>query len=361
MDNSKYRSKHYRLWIPVAAGFLCALLAVACTGPFEDRTLERQLYVFGTIVTLSYYDIDESRANEATAEIDRLFQQMHQDWHAWQKGALTNLNQAIAEGRAAPVPASLIPLIEISKAACLKSDGLFNPAIGKLVALWGFHASEMPVGPLPAPEAIQALVEAHPSMADIEIREGVLTSRNRAVQMDLGGVAKGYAVEQALTRLRTLGIRNAIVNAGGGLGVIGSHGGRPWRIGIRHPLGRGVLGSLAVFDGEQVHTSGNYERFREFEGRRYAHILDPRTGWPAEEIVSATVIHTEGALADAFTKPLVIGGTREWYRIAKSLGLKSAMLVDSSGTVHMDPAMARRVQFEGTPPKVILSEPLALD
>ncbi|MEI6414169.1 MAG: hypothetical protein WCP34_07900, partial [Pseudomonadota bacterium] len=62
-----------------------------------------------------------------------------------------------------------------------------------------------------------------------------------------------------------------------------------------------------------------------------------------------------------FTKPLVIGGTREWYRIAKSLGLKSAMLVDSSGTVHMDPAMARRVQFEGTPPKVILSEPLALD
>ncbi|CAK0761649.1 FAD:protein FMN transferase [Gammaproteobacteria bacterium] len=343
--------------IPLAICLLAALIIPGCSGP-EDRTIERQIYVFGTIVTLSFYGIDEPKADEAAAEIDRLFQQMHHDWHAWQKGALADLNQAIAEGRPAPVPASLIPLIEKSREACLKSDGLFNPAIGRLVALWGFHSSELPSGPLPAPEAIEALVQAHPSMADIDINDGVLTALNRAVRMDLGGIAKGYAVELALKRLRQLGVQNAIVNAGGGLGIIGRHGDRSWRIGIRHPLGPGVLGTLAVFDGENVHTSGNYERYREYEGRRYSHIIDPRTGWPVQEVVSATVIHADGAFADAFTKPLIIGGTREWYRIAKTLGLQSAMLVDSEGTVYMDPSMAQRVQFEGVPPKVVVSDPL---
>lgn len=335
-----------------------ALLVAGCGQRADEPVIEQQLYVFGTVVTLSFAGLDEQRAAQAGSEVGALFQQMHHDWHAWQKGALTDLNDAIAAGRPVAVPPSLIPLIEKSQEATRLSDGLFNPAIGKLIRLWGFQSSEMPSGPIPSAEQIAALVAERPSMLDVEIKDSILTSRNRAVQMDFGGVAKGYAVALALQRLRELGVKNAIVNTGGGLGILGSRGARPWRIGIRHPLGNGVLASLEVHDGEHIHTSGNYERFREWQGKRYSHIIDPRSGWPVQEVVSTTVIYHDGALADAFTKPFIVGGTQEWYSFAKRLGIQSVMVVDSAGTVYMTPAMARRVEFATQPARVVVSAPL---
>jgi FAD:protein FMN transferase len=334
-----------------------ALLLAGCGREPAAPVIEQQFHLFGTIVSLTTYGLDEAQAQVAGLAVEQMFQRMHDDWHAWQKGALGEINEAIAAGRPIKVPPGLLPLIQRSQEASRRSDGLFNPAIGRLVRLWGFHASEMPNGPIPDPAEIAALVAAHPSMDDIEIRDGVLSCRNPVVRMDFGGIAKGYAVELALQRLRELGVANAIVNAGGGLGVIGRRGDRPWRIGIRHPLGAGVLGSLEVRDGEQVHTSGNYERFREWEGKRYSHIIDPRTGWPVQEVVSVTLIHRDGALADAFTKPFMVGGTREWESFAARLGVELVMLVDREGVVHMTPAMADRVQFETPPARTLISGP----
>jgi thiamine biosynthesis lipoprotein len=340
-----------------AISLLFALLALGCSKP-TDKVIEQQFYVFGTVVTLSYYGIDDQQAAAAGAEVNRMFRQMHDDWHAWQKGALTDINKGIAEGRPVPVRDSLIPLIEKSQEAARLSDDLFNPAIGKLIGLWGFHSSEMPTGPIPSEAEIRKLVAAHPTMADVQIKDRVLTSKNRAVQFDFGGVAKGYAVELALKRLQEMGVKNAIVNTGGGLGVIGRHGDRAWRVGIRDPIHQGILGSLELQDGENCHTSGNYERFREWQGKRYSHIIDPRTGWPVQQVVSATVIHTDGALADAFTKPFIVGGTDEWYEFAKRLHLKSVMVVDTEGTVYMTPEMQKRVTFETPPKKIVVSGPV---
>jgi FAD:protein FMN transferase len=341
------RSIGTALWLAFA-------LLAACARDPAGPVIEQQFHLFGTIVSLTTYGLDDRAAKAAGAEVEGLFQQMHDDWHAWQKGALTDINDAIAAGRPIEVPPSLLPLIHKAKEASQRSDGLFNPAIGRLVRLWGFHASEMPDGPPPPEAEINALVAAHPSLEQVEIRDGVLRSSNPAVQMDFGGIAKGYAVELALLRLRELGVENAIVNTGGGLGVIGRRGDRPWRIGIRHPLGAGVLGSLEVRDGEHVHTSGNYERFREWEGKRYSHIIDPRTGWPVQEVVSVTVVHRDGALADAFTKPFMVGGTREWEAFSRRLGVELVMLVDRQGTVYMTPAMAARVQFETPPARTVM-------
>jgi len=337
---------------------LFSLLASGCSHPAKDKVFEQEFYVFGTVVSLSIYGVDDKQADAAGAEVERMFLQMHHDWHAWQKGALTDINDAIAAGKPIQVHGSLIPLIEKSQEAARLSDNLFNPAIGKLIRLWGFQSSVMPTGPIPTEEAIAKLVAEHPTMADVEIKDGVLTSKNRAVQMDFGGVAKGYAVELALKRLKEMGVNNAIVNAGGGLGVIGQHGDRPWRVGIRSPFNDGVLGSLEVRDGENVHTSGNYERFREWQGKRYSHIIDPRTGWPVQEVVSVTVVYTDGALTDAFTKPFIVGGTREWYDFAKRLHLKDVMVIDTKGTIYMTPEMQKRVHFETPPAKVVVSPPI---
>ena len=344
--------------LPLAV-LLVFLFVTACQRSVNQETVEQKLYVFGTVVTISYYGVDPATAERAGAAISSDFQNMHREWHAWEPGPLVDLNQAIAAGRPAPVPPSLLPLVDDAKRIYRLSDGLFNPAIGRLLNLWGFQSSERPSGPPPSRASVQTLVDQNPSMEDLEVRDGVLYSRNRAVHLDFGGIAKGYAVDLALKRLQEMGVQNAIVNAGGGLGVIGAHGERSWRVGIRHPQGAGVLASLEMHDGESVHTSGNYERFREYQDLHYAHILDPRTGWPVAGITSASVIDRNGTLADAAATALVIVGADHWQAAAQKMGIRYAMLVEENGTVHMTPAMERRVEFTGDrPARIVISAPL---
>lgn len=333
---------------------IAALLLAGCSRPGLH---EAQVYVFGTLADISIWGAKPKDARAAVDAVAADFQRMHHEWHAWEPGPLVELNRAITAGEPAPVPPSLVPLIERSQEIYLLSEGRFNAAIGRLLNLWGFQSSERPSGPPPAREAIAELLAQQPAMTDLELKKGVLYSTNPAVQLDFGGIAKGYAVELALQRLRGLGIENAIVNAGGGLGVIGRRGDRPWQVGIRHPQGQGVLAALELHHGEHVHTSGNYERFREHEGLRYAHILDPRSGWPVDSITSCTVISRDGTLADAAATALVIAGRDDWHRLAQKMGIKYVMLVAEDGTVYMNPAMAARVQFgEGEPPIVLSAE-----
>ncbi len=336
--------------------YLVVLLVLAgCTQP---ALYESKVYVFGTLADISVWGAEENTARTAVAAVASDFQRMHHEWHAWEPGPLVDLNAAIAAGRPAAVLPSIIPLIERSQQIYLLSEGRFNAAIGRLLHLWGFQSSERPSGPPPAREAIAALLAARPAMTDLELKDGMLHSSNTAVQLDFGGIAKGYAVELALARLRSFGIDNAIVNAGGGLGVIGRRGDRPWNVGVRHPQGQGILASLEVHDGEHVHTSGNYERFREHEGLRYAHILDPRSGWPVDSITSCTVISRDGTLADAAATALVIAGRDEWHRLAVRMGIKYVILVGEDGTVYMNPAMAARVHFGENAPVIVLSAEL---
>ncbi len=335
---------------PLHLLLLFITLSVAGCSP-EPQRHDYQLYVFGTLVDISLWDVDEARASEAIATIGSDFQRMHREWHAWEPGPLVSLNESIAAGREAEVPESLLPIIEQSQQLFRQSDGLFNPAIGGLLGLWGFQSSERPNGPPPAAEAIAAWVASAPGMDDLHISDGVLRSDNPQVQLDFGAFAKGYAVDLAIERLRAMGIENAIVNAGGDLRAIGSKSGEPWRIGVRHPQGNGVLAAIAVQGDEAVFTSGNYERYREYEGVHYTHILDPRSGMPVEGVTSVTVIHDNGAVADAAATALVVAGPEEWPRIARQMGIKYVMLVDDAGTVYLNPAMRERVDFgDALPP-----------
>ena len=106
-----------------------------------------------------------------------------------------------------------------------------------------------------------------------------------------------------------------------------------------------------------MHTSGNYERYREYDGKRYQHIIDPRSGLPAETIVSASVIHPNGATADAAATALVIAGPEGWEAVARRMGVTQAILVDDQGTVYLTPQMQGRVRFQ-TPPARLVSRRL---
>ena len=321
---------------------LCLLFAACAKSP---EVHQAQFFVFGTVLDVSLQGVDDATARRAFAQLQQDFQYMHRDWHAWEPGRLTGINEAFAAGRPAAADESIVDLVRRSQQIESASGGRFNPAIGALIRLWGFHTSEFPIeGPPPDPESIRRLVEQHPSTADIRIDGLTLVSENPAVQLDFGGIAKGYAIDRACDRLREMGVHDAIVNAGGDLRAFGNHGDRPWRIAIRNP-GGGIIGSLETGADEAVFTSGNYERFRQDGKRRYPHILDPRTGWPVDGLSSATVIADEGALADAAATALIVAGTADWAGVAAALGLDLVLLADDSGRVYLTPAMRQRVEL----------------
>jgi thiamine biosynthesis lipoprotein len=329
----------------------CLLLAACSRGP-EVRQAE--FFVFGTVLDVSIQGVDEATARQAFTRLQQDFQAMHRDWHAWEPGLLTEVNDAFAAGRPITASADIVELVRRSQRLEELSGGRFNPTIGGLIRLWGFHTSEFPiVGPAPDADAVRAWVERRPSSLDIRIDGLTLQSDNPAVQLDFGGIAKGYAIDLACARLKAMGVNGAIVNAGGDLRAFGDHGDRPWRIAIRNP-GGGIVGSLETGADEAVFTSGNYERFRQDGRERYPHILDPRTGWPVDHLSSATVITGEGLLADAAATALIVAGPDEWAAVADALGLDQVLLVDGAGRVYLTPAMQKRVTLvEGVESVVI--------
>jgi len=333
-----------------------------CSSDLKPEAEYRETrYIFGTLVEFIIRGVGDGTAKRAFAAVDRDFQRMHRDWHAWKPGGeLVALNQALARGEDMHVSSFVLPLLKQAKTFEHQSDGLFNPAIGGLIGAWGFHADELPKGTLPDFDEIRALAAEHPSMADVHIDGDTVSSTNGTVQFDFGGFAKGVALDMAVAKLKALGIENAIVNAGGDLNTLGDAGERLWKLGIRDPRDWGVIASVELMGGENLYTSGNYERFVEADGVRYAHILDPRTAMPVDHVISASVIHSDGALADAAATALIVAGPKEWPEIAQRMGITYAMLVDKQGTVYASPEMLARITFE-TDKKlnVVTSRPLS--
>ena len=341
--------------------FLLLPLIVSC----ERQTpfYQQQLLALGTIVDISIYGADKKLAQQATNSVANDLKAMEQRWHAWQTSDLTKLNQQLAHSAEVPASNKTTPDPEIldalrrAKQVSLTSGSLFNPAIGKLIALWGFHGDDLPIGPPPNPDDIKALVAQHPTMQDLVIEGDSVRSTNPALQLDLAAFIKSFAVDAATEHLRKLGIRNAIVNAGGDLRAIGKHGDRPWRVGIRNPRGEGILASLETQGDECVFTSGDYERFYAYQGQRYHHIVDPRSGYPSRGATSATVIHQSGVSAYGASTALLVAGPTQWRDVARKMGIEQAMLVDAQGNVYMTPAMAKRIHFEVEPPPRIIVQP----
>lgn len=328
----------------------CLLPAVGCSR--AEAVVSEEMYVFGTLVGVDVLSRNSEAARAAIADVSHAFTLQNRDWHAWKPGALGDLNRAIAAGRTHEVDPTLLPLLHEVRELARASGGLFNPAIGKLVGLWGFHNDEMPVGAAPHAAAVAGLVAAAPSMDDLVFDGTRVSSRNPDVQIDLGGHAKGVALNQALDRLAALGYGNALVNLGGNLAVSGTRGDRPWRIGVRHPQGDGAIASVEVSGRMAVVTSGTYERYRQDGDRRYPHIIDPRSGQPATHVVSATVLHPDAARADVAATALVVAGRGTWPEVARGLGVREVMIVDEAGWVQLTPGMAAKLQFVERPASV---------
>lgn len=328
------------------------LLLCACGKP---PLYQQESYVFGTRVTLSIWGMEEkpaaAAASEALGELDRL----HAKLHAWRPSAVLQINQTIAKGEAAPLDDELAGMLRQAIEYERSSDQLFNPAVGQLVALWGFHRDTFePV--TPDPQAIVSLLAARPSLEDLRFDAGTVSSRNRAVAIDLGGFAKGWALDRLAVLLRARGVNNALINIGGNVMALGSKDGAHWKVGLQHPRKPVAMASLELRDGEAIGTSGDYQRYFERGGKRYAHLIDPRNGFPADQVQAATVIAPPGshagAVSDVTTKPIFVAGKNTALHYAARFGVHDVLVVDGAGIVHATDSMLSRMVWLEKPVRI---------
>ena len=234
----------------------------------------------------------------------------------------------------------LVALVETALDVSRRTDGAFDITVAPLMALWGFYG-ETPALP---DESSIALCRDRVGWSHLAIRNGQLVRLREGVEIDLGGIAKGLAVAEAIQVLKDHDIHSALVDAGGDIYAMGQKYGRPWKVGIRRPDAKGgIIGALDVSD-ESVVTSGDYERCFEHDGIRYHHILDPKTGYPARGLCSVTVVSPDPVLADAFSTALFVLGPDRALAVARQPPQVEALLVTSDGRLLMSDGLKERFE-----------------
>jgi thiamine biosynthesis lipoprotein len=163
--------------------------------------------------------------------------------------------------------------------------------------------------------------------------------------LDLGGIAKGYAVDKAIESIKRKGIKAALVSIAGDIRAFGMKpGSKPWKVGIQNPRGEDVFVSLYLED-KAISTSGDYQRYFIKDGRRYHHILNPDTGYPASGVISVSVIAPEGYLADGLSTGVFVIGPEKGIRLLESLGV-DGIIVDSNKKVFITDSLKGKINIE---------------
>jgi len=328
----------------------------------EEPLYHTQSYVFGTLVDITIYNEDADRARSLSNQVLQNFQSLHNRLHAWKPiyegkpSELGQLNSSFEHGhKIKNISPDLIAMLADAKLLSAKSHGLFNPTIGHLIGAWGFQRDEFSEVTIDD-KKIKALVKSNPSMSDIVLESNTVYSKNSTVKLDLGGYAKGYALDLAAQYLRKQHVKSALINIGGNIIAIGTHGDKPWRVGIQHPRAPTAIATIDLPDGWAVGTSGDYQRYFMQNGKRYCHIIDPRTGYPAQHTQSVTVLvppqpanQTQaGVLSDVASKPIFIELPQNRSKAAQELGIENFMVIDDQANVFVSKNMVKKLNWLST-------------
>jgi thiamine biosynthesis lipoprotein len=249
---------------------------------------------------------------------------------------LARINAVAATGGSIEIDAETSGLIDYARACFAKSDGAFDITSGLLRTVWDFSASR-----LPDQEWIDAVLPFI-GLDKVAISNGRIHFEKAGMELDFGGIGKEYAADRAAEVCADLGARHGFIDLGGDIRVIGSQpDGLPWRIGIRHPRDADKIAAEIALSNGAIATSGDYERFIEVDGWRYCHILDPRTGWPAQGLASVTVISDRCLVAGSLSTAAMLKGKKgaAWLQ---SLGVRNIVIDESGGYDGTEPPLLRR-------------------
>jgi len=319
---------------------LVACCAASCSQ--QKRPLTKDATAMDTFLTVSVYDdgISDEQAfaimDSAIAEIRRV-EMMATDYNDTSEVGTVNKH---AGRDTITITSELTALLETALRYCQSSDGAFDITVEPLVKAWDF-LSEHPRKP--TEEQIQTIL-GHVGYSKVSIVNSRVFLQQPGMGIDLGAIAKGYAVEKALQKLRSGGVRKAIIDLGGNLGV-GWSGTRMFdstvaTIYIRHPRKEGEYFGTFKVGNAGISTSGDYQRYFIEDGVRYHHILNPKTGMPARDLISVTVVAPNATDADALsTLIFVLGRERGMELLRRTNGIEGLLIFQEGESLG----------FSGTP------------
>ena len=305
--------------------------------PYEDIG-----FVMGTVVTQTIYSDDENAAKEITD----LLTGVENKGISWRTSGseIAKINNGAKSGSSVEVSADIKGYIEKALDIARNSDGAFDPAIGELTQLWDFDSGEEIV---PDEEDINASLESV-NYSNITLAGNTVSLSNNAI-IDLGAVGKGLGCDEIEKYLDNRGdISGMLVNLGGSstLTYGQKDSGEPWQIAVLDPRDpTGYLGALTLEGTYHISTSGDYEKYFQADGIRYHHILDPRTGYPAQSgSISVTVVSKEGAVSDGLSTACFVLGKDNSMDLLKQYDA-DAIFVDEDKNVYITEGLAEKFQL----------------
>lgn len=297
-------------------------------------------YLMGTRVEATVRHTDISASKEALYRAFREMERVEGVLSEHRKESeISKINQA-AGLRPVKVSRETFEIVQRAKSYAERLEGLFDVSIGPLSTLWGFSGDQEIT--LPSESQI-ATLRTLVDFRKITLSEADTTVflAEQGMKLDLGGIAKGYAIDRAVSVLKQEGIRHFLLNAGGDIYAAGKKDeAHDWRIGVRHP--RDPNGLIARFDlsDEAVATSGDYQRYAILDGHRYHHILDPRTGYPAMHCQSVTVLAATAEEADVLATYLFVRGAEKLGETV--LPGIPYLIIDADGKVHQSASFTKK-------------------
>ena len=279
--------------------FLICILLVGCAG---GGRVQRQIWAMDTYMSLEIWGADAQSASE---KLEDMLYTMEKDW------SVTEPDSVIHNPKRANEQQKTF-LQEVENLS-IRTGGCFDPYLGSLTQVWGFLTKQYRV---PSPEEIALALQDK--------------------QLDLGGAVKGYAARQAVEILENARIDRALLNLGGNIQTYGNKAdGSPWNIGIQNPDGGELAATIQVEGTWAVVTSGDYQRYFEHAGKRYHHIFDPATGYPAQtDLRSVTVICADGLTADVLSTALFAMGSEKAAAFWRSSDDFEAVLILADGSIQ---------------------------
>jgi thiamine biosynthesis lipoprotein len=318
------------------AAVCVAFALVSCTKP-DSNLYRMNRLLMGTLVQITVAGTSENAKAACQAVVDEIGRVENlTSFH--KPSALTRLNERAGMGPTKTDP-ELLALLRKSLAIARRTHDAFDPTIGPISRLWHFSAGDPR---LPSREEVaHALSQTGLDKVKIDAAAGTVTLLDKGMALDLGGIAKGYALDRAAAVFKRHGIHAALVNAGGDILALGMKGpDRPWRVGVQAPRKANSIIAAVELKDRVIVTSGDYERFFEKDGVRYHHILSPRTGYPAKGVRSVTVVSKDGVTADSLATAVFVMGVKKGLQEVESTAGVEALIVDSSGRIHLSSGAA---------------------
>ena len=312
--------------------------------------VERVHTTMGSELRVSAWTDDEARAVAAFEEVFKEFDRLDALMSVWKEGSDVVRVNAAAGRQPVPVSAETLEVLRAARQISEWTGGKFDVTFGGLSGLWRFDAQNQD-NRLPDPDDVRArlpLIEYRDLVIDEQA--GTAFLKRAGMSAHLGGIGKGYAVDRGAAILRSRGIANFLIQSGGDLYAGGQRGDRPWRAGIRDPRGPADR-SVAALDlaDETFSTSGDYERFFMYGGRRYHHIIDPDLGEPTRGPRSVTIVAKSATLADGLSTGVFLLGAKDGMALIERLPDVEGVIVDATNEVLVSSGLKGRLIRLGSP------------